>query len=170
MVKAEKATQQNPKQLKIMKLYELTCARLNASHREDALFRVLDVPNDEVKLAVVHCLYYVPIEEIDAQEIDQMLKLMSPQNIGAGKTELVLSVIFNILSNLISDTSKKALETTTLFKTKFSFTAISHAINIMTKNQERAVDDIEEEKEKYTLALSILNFLKHVSKENKTKD
>ena len=95
---------------------------------------------------------------------------MSPQNIGAGKTELVLSVIFNILSNLISDTSYKTIETTTLFKTKFSYTAISLAINILTKNQERQVDDIDEEEEKYTLSLSVLNFLKHVTKESKTRD
>lgn len=59
---------------------------------------------------------------------------MSPQNIGAGKTELVLSVIFNILSNLISDNSQKTSVTTTLFKTKFSYTAITLAINILTKN------------------------------------
>ena len=40
----------------------------------------------------------------------------------------------------------------------------------MEKNQERQVDDAEEEGEKYTLSLSILNFLKHVSKESKTRD
>jgi len=78
----------------------------------------------------------------------------------------VLSVIFNILSNLISDTSLKAQETTNIFKNKFSYTAITLAINIMMKNQERQMDDVDEEEEKYTLALSILNFLKHVSKEN----
>mmetsp|Transcript_12897 Transcript_12897/g.16570 ORF Transcript_12897/g.16570 Transcript_12897/m.16570 type:complete len:99 (-) Transcript_12897:3140-3436(-) len=44
------------------------------------------------------------------------------------------------------------------------------AINIMIKNQERVVEEVDEEEEKYTLALSILNFLKHVSKEVKTKD
>ena len=91
----------------------------------------MEIPNDDVKLACVECLYYVPIDEIDAEEIDALLKLMSPQNIGAGKTELVLSVIFNILSNLISDNSAKTIETTTLFKTKFSYTAISLATNIL---------------------------------------
>lgn len=110
------------------------CTRLNGADREEALFRVLVIPNDDVRLAVVHCLYYVPINEIDGGEIDKLLKMMSPQNVGAGKTELVLAVVYNILSNLISDTSKKASETTTLFKTKFSFTAISMAITIMIKN------------------------------------
>ena len=151
-------------------LYESVCSRLNAAERERALFYCLEIPNDDVRLACVECLYYVPIEEIDAEEIDSLLKLMSPQNIGAGKTELVLSVIFNILSNLISDNSQKTSDTTTLFKTKFSYTAISLAINILQKNQERMVDDVEEEAEKYTLSLSILNFLKHVSKESKTRD
>lgn len=98
------------------------------------MFRVLVVPNDDVRLAVVNCLYYVPIDEIDGSEIDKLLKMMSPQNVGAGKTELVLAVVYKILSNLISDTQKKSSETTTLFKTKFSFTAISMAINIMIKN------------------------------------
>jgi len=123
-----------------------------------------------VRLAVVHCLLFVPIEEIEAEEIDHLLKIMSPQNIGAGKTELVLSVIFNILSNMISETSVKAIETTNLFKTKFSYAAINLAINILSKNQLRVVEDLEEETEKFTLSLSIVNFLKHVSKESKTKD
>ena len=159
-------------QRRLKQSYQQVCSRLNEADREQALFKCLEIPNDDVRLAVVHCLYYVPIEEIDAEEIDQLLKLMSPQNIGAGKTELVLAVIFNILSNLLSDNSNniKTSETTTLFKTKFSFTAISLAIAIMTKNQEREVDCAEEEFEKSTLALSILNFLKHVSKESKTKD
>lgn len=102
--------------------------------RETALFKCLEIPNDDVRLVVVNCLYYVPLEQIAAEEIDQLLKLMTPQNIGAGKTELVLSVIFNILSNLISDNSSQSHATTTLFKTKFSYTAISLAISIMTKN------------------------------------
>ena len=40
----------------------------------------------------------------------------------------------------------------------------------MVKNQERSIEDEEEEEEKFILALSILNFLKHVSQEAKTKD
>ena len=64
---------------------------------------------------------------------------------GAGKTELVLSVIFSILSNLISchkslgyasgAEKEKAIQTSKLFKSKFSYTAISLAIKILIKNQ-----------------------------------
>ena len=52
--------------------------RLNDKDREEALFKCLKIPNDDVRLAVVDCLYYVPIEEIEAEEIDSLLKLMSP--------------------------------------------------------------------------------------------
>lgn len=90
-------------QRKLKGIYAAVAQRLNEAGREMALFRCIDIPDDDVKLTVVNCLFYVPISQIDAEEIDQLLKLMQPQNIGAGKTELVLSVIFNILSNMISD-------------------------------------------------------------------
>ena len=73
-----------------------------------------------MKLAVVNCLYFVPIEQIDAEEMESLLKSLGPQNVGTGKTELVLAVIFNILSNIISDNSQKASDTTNLFKNKYS--------------------------------------------------
>mmetsp|Transcript_12897 Transcript_12897/g.16573 ORF Transcript_12897/g.16573 Transcript_12897/m.16573 type:complete len:81 (-) Transcript_12897:3575-3817(-) len=80
MVKQERmsTTPFNSEQLKIMKLLGGVCSRLNAADREDALFKVLVVPNDDVRLAVVNCLYWVPIDEIDGSEIDKLLKMMSP--------------------------------------------------------------------------------------------
>lgn len=67
-----------PSQAKIMKMCDNVSARLNENDREEALFKVLEIPDDDVRLAVVNCLYYVPIDEIDSAEIDQLLKLMSP--------------------------------------------------------------------------------------------
>lgn len=52
--------------------------------------------------------------------MESLLKSLGPQNVGTGKTELVLAVIFNILSNIISDNSQKASDTTNLFKNKYS--------------------------------------------------
>ena len=34
---------------------------MDEAQREQALFNVLKVPNDDVKIAVVSCLFYVPI-------------------------------------------------------------------------------------------------------------
>ena len=116
--KGSKVTDENDKKLK--SLLEKVSNRLNGAAREEALFNCLLIPNDDVKLEVVDCLYFVPIEQIDTEEMESMIKLMQPENIGAGKTELVLSTIYNILSNLISDNSQKTQAVTTLFKTKFS--------------------------------------------------
>ena len=60
-----------------MHLLSSVTKRLNDT-REEALFKVLVVPNDDVRLAVVGCLYYVPIRDIDGGEIDKLLKMMSP--------------------------------------------------------------------------------------------
>ena len=43
-------------------MYESVSKRLDEGGSEEALFKVLEIPNDEVRLAVVNCLYYVPIE------------------------------------------------------------------------------------------------------------
>lgn len=65
---------------------------LNESGREIALFNCLQVPNDEVRLAVVRCLNNVPLSEFDNEEIATLNKLLgSYKNIGAGQTELVLA-------------------------------------------------------------------------------
>ena len=87
---------------------------------------------------------------------------MGMQNIGAGKTEIVLSYIFWILTKMILDRSSNAGR---VFRSKFGMSAINQSLKIMLKNQLREVEDDDEEIEKYTLALSILNFLKVASKD-----
>ena len=57
-------------QRKLKGIYQGVAIRLNNSGREVALFLCISMPNDDVKLSVVNCLYYVPIEQIDAEEID----------------------------------------------------------------------------------------------------
>ena len=81
---------------------------MNNNQRETALFNCLDIPNDDVRLAVVGCLFNVPLNELNMDEIHQLLRLMQTQNIGAGKTEIVLSTIFWILTKLLKDTESEA--------------------------------------------------------------
>ena len=65
---------------------------LNENQRETALFNCLEVPNDDVKLAVVGCLNHVPLSEFDTEEIATIIQMLaSYKNIGAGKTEFVLA-------------------------------------------------------------------------------
>ena len=65
------------------------------------------IPNDDVKVEAVKCLFHVPLEEFDHEEIGKIIKLMSSQNIGAGRTEIVLSYIFWILTKLMRDSTDR---------------------------------------------------------------
>ena len=67
--------------------------------REECLFDCLRIPDDEVRLAVVKCLFVVPITQFDTAELEKITQIMSKcKNISAGKTELVLSTIYWILA------------------------------------------------------------------------
>jgi hypothetical protein len=140
--------------------YEGVCLALNENSREEALFNCLEVPNDDVRIEVVRCLFNVPLEELDVDEIAQIIKMLSTSNIGAGNTEIVLSYIFWILSKLLCDRESEAGK---IFRDKFAADAVLQGLSILKKNQSRLIEDAAEEKEKYTLSLSILNFLKFVS-------
>mmetsp|Transcript_20800 Transcript_20800/g.32081 ORF Transcript_20800/g.32081 Transcript_20800/m.32081 type:complete len:82 (+) Transcript_20800:2471-2716(+) len=67
------------------KLFDSISQSLNDNHREDALFNCLSIPDDNVRLAVVECLFVVPLDELEIGEIAQITKVMSTcNNIGAG--------------------------------------------------------------------------------------
>lgn len=77
---------------------------LNESQREKFLFDCLEVPNEEVKLALVSCINQVPLRELDIDEIHYLMKAVNDsKNIGAGKTEFILSTILWIFTKLILD-------------------------------------------------------------------
>lgn len=106
---------------------------LNESQRETALFNCLEIPNDEVKLAVVECLNHVPLSEFDVEEIATIIRLLGGyKNIGAGKTELVLSQIFWILTKLTNDKDPESSGKN--FRLKYGERAISEGIDILIRN------------------------------------
>ena len=61
------------------------------------------MPNDNVRLEVVKCLFNVPLDELDVDEIAEIVNIMKTTNIGVGNTEIVLSYIFWIITNLLKD-------------------------------------------------------------------
>lgn len=75
---------------------------LNSNNREQALFMALAVPNDDVRLAIVQCLLTIKISEIDTKELAKLVALLSSyNNLGAGKTELVISNIMMIMTKIV---------------------------------------------------------------------
>ena len=91
--------------------------------------------------------------------------MKSQSNIGAGKTEIVLSTIYWLLTNLVRAEGILAYN---VFMDNFSEMAVVDALEMMHRNQDRPSDDIEEEGEKYALSMSIVNFFKALSMD-KTK-
>jgi len=59
-----------------------------------------------VRLAVVRCLYVVPLDEFDADEIEKITSIMTTcNNICAGETELILSTIYWICTKFVTPDS-----------------------------------------------------------------
>jgi hypothetical protein len=75
---------------------------MNNIERETVLFNCLLIPDDNVKLAVVQCIFVVPLDEFETDEISQFAKIVSnTHNVGKGKTELVIAFIFWIFCRLV---------------------------------------------------------------------
>ena len=125
------------------------------------------IPNDDVKLAVVHALTNVPLEQYDSKEMSSLIGIVeSYQNIGTGKTEIVLSILFHIFASFVGDQAERNEATVSAFKSLYGEKSIDLALMLMNRNQCRIVKEEDEEKEKYILAISILNFLFFVSKDS----
>lgn len=54
----------------------------------------------------------------------------------------------------------RELESSLIFQTRFADAATNQALAILNRNLQRIIDIEEEDHEKYTLSLSILNYLK----------
>jgi hypothetical protein len=79
-----------------MKVNEELDSSLAGHDREKSLFNCLDIPRDNVKLAVVKCLFSVALKQFSDEEIQALVNIIKDmkRNIGAGDTETVLSHIF----------------------------------------------------------------------------
>ena len=51
-------------------LFDEISYNLNNNNREQALFNCLIIPDDGVRLAVVECLFVVPLDEFEQDEIN----------------------------------------------------------------------------------------------------
>jgi len=77
-------------------------ANLNNNGRDEALFLALATPNDDVRLAVVRCLLTIKVSELDSREVGKLATLLGTyKNLGAGKTESVISNIMMILAKIV---------------------------------------------------------------------
>lgn len=123
-------------------LFDEISQSLNQNKREDALFNCLAIPDDSVRLAVVRCLYVVPLDEFDSEEIERITSIVTTcNNICAGETELILSTIYWICTKFVTPSSDdSASNSSTIFINKFGEQTINEALNILAKNLERVAE------------------------------
>ena len=58
-------------------LFDEISDSLNKNRREESLFKCITIPDDDVRLAVVQCLFVVPLDEFEQDEINQITKVLS---------------------------------------------------------------------------------------------
>ena len=138
-------------------LPEKVAGILNENNREKYLFDCLECPSDQVRKAVVGCLYHVPLAELDEDEVSRLVNMLSEtSNISAGETEIVLGESFSLLTKLVlspQDTGK-------VFRERQAELAIQAALDILERNVMRDTrGDEQEDREKYTLSHSCVRYL-----------
>eukprot|EP00300_Choanocystis_sp_HF-7_P018139 c19952_g1_i1.p1 GENE.c19952_g1_i1~~c19952_g1_i1.p1 ORF type:complete len:1707 (+),score=304.72 c19952_g1_i1:244-5364(+) len=80
------------------------CDRLDKADREEKLFALLEVPDDEVKVAVIRCLQQVPLDNYQENEVNYLIEMLaSAENLTVGRIEEIIAGIFNVLGQLTAD-------------------------------------------------------------------
>lgn len=129
--------------------------------RVEILFNLLKVNNDDVRLAVVECLYNTELKHFKTAEIGRMVLLLGAyKNPTAGKTEIVLGKLLWVFSKMVLEEIEEVGEE---FRTAQAKLAIKDCMEVLVRNQMRLVED-EEEEEKVFLSTSCVYFLKCCSK------
>ena len=86
------------------------------------------MPDDNVRLAVVKCLYVVPLDQFDEDEIEQIVKTISQcGDISEGQTELVLATVYWICCKLVEKQSQQK-ESSLIFIERYCQQTINDAL------------------------------------------
>ena len=84
------------------KLYDKCSQKLDEIGREEALFVVLSINNDKIRLAIMNCILNVPLDELDENEILNIFNTLKYcQNIEEGENELVISTVYMIFTKFV---------------------------------------------------------------------
>merc|ERR1719191_2007099 len=102
-------------------LCEVVNEALNGSQREMVLLQLLEIPDDNLRLAVMDCIAKVPLNQIENDEMNLLVKMLSDtRNIAAGENERILSEVVKQLIRMSQETG----ETGYTFRTRHAKMAI----------------------------------------------
>ena len=135
------------------------CKKFNSQDREDVLFRLLRINNDDLKLAIMDILNITDINEFDTREMLIFAQRVKDYtNVSTGKNEEVLGTTFLILTKFIQFADDFQVKE---FLLKQGVTSVMDTQEILNRNMERDLsNDTEEMDEKDKLSVSAIWFLK----------
>eukprot|EP00658_Telonema_sp_P-2_P032054 TRINITY_DN23838_c0_g1_i5.p1 TRINITY_DN23838_c0_g1~~TRINITY_DN23838_c0_g1_i5.p1 ORF type:complete len:1742 (+),score=459.44 TRINITY_DN23838_c0_g1_i5:215-5440(+) len=153
-----------PEQDRVFKTYVLDanaaeiCSQLDDADRDNLLFALLEVQNDDVKLGAVETLKTVPLSNFDTAEVQKLIKLIADvDDPSAGRTEEVLTGLFAILTKFagLPPTHRQSIE----FRKKFSrsiFVVLEVLSKICANDARSSQSDLAQ---KETLCNAAIEFL-----------
>ena len=134
--------------------------KLDAAGREQVLFQALEAPDDDLKVLVMECLEEVPINNLQAPEVANIVAIVADcDNLTVGRTEEILGHTFSILSKLAIDENEEGIH----FR-RFHAATIHMALDILVRNTGRdtRMSNAESE-EKAELSIGCIKFLRAAS-------
>ena len=135
------------------------CLNLNDAGRVKILTHCLRSQSDEIKKAVVNCLFYVDSSQYEKEDLRNIYSQINVTNLANGDIEIVISTIFIILAKafqkFLNDPKGEDKE-----KLQYNKDVFSIAYSILSKNSERAnLADDSSSILKETLNISLVIFL-----------
>ena len=119
------------------------CNKLDAAGREQALFAALEVPDDELKVLVMQCLLEVPVSNLQAEEVQNIVNIIANcDNLTVGRTEEIIGYTFTILKKLVLDDGEEGAQ----FR-RFHAATVHMALDVLVRNSARDTRDQRQESE-----------------------
>lgn len=135
------------------------CLNLNDAGRVKILTKCLRSQSDEIKKAVVKCLFYVESSQFEKEDLKNIYSQINITNLANGDVEIVISTIFVILTKafrkFLNDPKGEDKE-----KINYNKDAFGIAYSILKKNAERmSLSDEHSSLMKEVLNISLVVFL-----------
>ncbi len=133
--------------------------KLNESNREDALFDLLKVNDNEVRIAVANCLNNVPLDQLSSDEMKRITSLISTYKKSSGAETQLLAKLIWIASKLVKDQEEKVGKE---FRRAYAKTTIKEVVDILLDNRIAKADE-DDRKYEEMLMLSCVHYLQCAS-------
>lgn len=146
----------------ISSVAQVTNKSLTDFKLHEYLGNCLKIKSDKLRKIAVLCIYYYDHTHIKSEVIDQIIQIISHYNsVTQGETEIILSTVYIILTNIMVSTSNIKYENLLKFPVERS---IEMALDFIKKNLDRNPALEEEVIQKNLLSTSLIMFLNLASR------